>query len=128
MEVKETLTVDSISKHCDTHKSMFRRFFVLLASSKSGRTAITIYKVLKLTPEILAAQHLCILVDSNIKSTDLSVITETVTSMGGVLIQLSLARRAMRAGLNNRSSSSSSSLYHILALRGPHSTRNALPN
>lgn len=51
----------------------------------------------------------------------------TVTSMGGVLIQLSLARRAMRAGLNNRSSSSSSSLYHILAHGGPHNTRNAVP-
>ena len=128
MEVKETLTVYSISNQCDTHRSIFRRFFGLLASSESGHTAVTIYKVLKLTSEILAAQHLYILVDSNIKPADSSVITETITSMGGVLIQLSLARRAMRAGLNNRSSSSSSSLYHILALGGPHSTRNALPN
>lgn len=39
------------------------------------------------------------------------------TSIGGVFIQLSLALLAIRAGLNIRSSSSSSSTYHMLACR-----------
>jgi hypothetical protein len=67
MEVTKTLTVDSISKHRDTHKSIFRRFFVLMTSSESRHTAVTIYKVLKLTPEISAAKHIYILGGSNIK-------------------------------------------------------------
>jgi hypothetical protein len=54
MEVRETLTVDSISKQCDQYLGNSLGYWPV----QKVDTQLSLFIVLKLTPEILPAQYL----------------------------------------------------------------------